>query len=166
MFLLASHYLRGAIVIDIAGAEKGLGVVRTVGCKLLQVVVQLLGDVLEIDHLLNVERGLCLLWQDVLVNILLETAAELRNVLNRQRQADGVSVASEIVKDVTAGLHGIIDVIASHRTRRTCSQIAAAGQHHRRTEVELGHAGSNNAHNALLPVLVVEHNAVVVFLAL
>ena len=116
MLLLATHHLGSAVVVDIAGAEQGLGVVGPVRCKLLQVVVQLLGDVLEVDYLLNVERGLSLFGQDMLVDILLETATELGNILDGQRQANSVGVASEVFKDVTARLHGIVDVVASHRT--------------------------------------------------
>ena len=47
------------------------------GRKALQVVVQLLGDILEVDLFLDVERCLCLLRQDMGVDIFLETATEL-----------------------------------------------------------------------------------------
>ena len=114
MLLLSAHHLGGAVVVDVAGAEQGLGVVRAVGRKLLQVVVHLLGDVLEVNHLLNVEHGLSLFGQDVLVDILLETATELGNVLDGQRQTDSIGVATKVFENVTARLHGIVDVIASH----------------------------------------------------
>ena len=84
MLLLTAYDLRGAVVVDIAGTEIGLGIVRSVWCQLLQVIVQFLGDILEIDDGIDVESGLRLFGQDVLVDILLEPPTELWNVLDLQ----------------------------------------------------------------------------------
>ena len=84
MLLLTTHHLRCTIVIHVARAEQGFGVVRTVRCKLLQVVMQFLGDILEVNHGVNVQRSLRLLRQDMFADIFLETATELRDILDSQ----------------------------------------------------------------------------------
>ena len=75
-------------------------------------------------------------------------------------------MASEVGQEVATTLHGIVDVIACHTTCRARGQIAAAGEYHRRTIVKFCHTGSNDTHNTFLPVLIVEHDAGVVLLAL
>ena len=61
MLLLTAHHLRRTIVIHVTRAEQGFGVVGSMRCKLLQVVMQFLGYILEVHHGVNVQCGLCLL---------------------------------------------------------------------------------------------------------
>ena len=53
MLLLTTYNLRCSVVVDISGAEDRFLVVRAVRRKLLQVVMQFLGDILEVDLFLN-----------------------------------------------------------------------------------------------------------------
>ena len=55
MLLLTADDLAGAVVINVARTEERLGIIGTVRCKLLQVVMQFLINVLEVDFLFNVE---------------------------------------------------------------------------------------------------------------
>ena len=84
MLLLATHHLRRAVVIDITRTEQRFGVVRTMRRKLLQVVMQLLCHILEVDHGVDIQHSLRLLRQDVFTDIFLETATELRDILDLQ----------------------------------------------------------------------------------
>ena len=84
MLLLTAYHLRGAIVVNIAGTEDRFLVVWSVRGKLLQVVVQFLGNVLEVDFFLDFNRRLRLFWEDMLVDILLETTSELWDILYLQ----------------------------------------------------------------------------------
>ena len=84
MLLLTTHDLRGTVVIDITGAEDRFLVVGAVRGKFLQVVVQFLGNVLEVDFFLDFNRRLCLFWEDMLVDILLKTTSELWDILYLQ----------------------------------------------------------------------------------
>jgi hypothetical protein len=81
VLLFAAHHLARTEVIDINGAEQWLLVVRTERTESLQVVVQLTGDILEINLCVDVEDGLYLFGLDMFLHIFLETAAELRNIL-------------------------------------------------------------------------------------
>ena len=166
MLLLTAHHLRRAVVVDITGAEDGLLVAGTVRGELLQVVVQLLGDILEVDFFLNLECGLRLFREDMLVDIMLETASELRDILDLQRETDGIGMSAEILQQVATALHGIVDVIAGHTAGRTSGQVAAAGENDRRTIVHFRHSRGHDTYHTLLPVLVVEHDTVVVLLTL
>lgn len=65
--------------------------------------MQFLGDILEVDDGIDVERGFCLFWQNVLTDVFLETASELRDVLNLQRETYGISVTTEVLKQVATG---------------------------------------------------------------
>ena len=136
------------------------------GSQLLQVVVQLLGDVLEVDDGLDVNLLLGLLGHDVGADIFLEAATELRDVLGTQRQAHGIGMSAEVLEQVTAALDGIVDVVAGNAAGRAGGHSVLAGEYYRGTEVHLGEARGNDAYNALLPALVVEHDGRLVLLAL
>ena len=70
--------------------------------KALQVVVQLLGDVLEVHLFLDVECSLFLLGQDVCVDVFLEAAAELGDVFYAECQSYGIGVSAEVLENVAA----------------------------------------------------------------
>ena len=116
MLLMTPHHLRGTEVIDITGQEQGLGILRTMRCQATQLVMQFLGDILEVYLLVDVEGRQSLLWQDMSADILLEAAAELRDILLFECQADGIGVSSEILQDVTTALDGVIDIEAGNTT--------------------------------------------------
>ena len=166
MLLLTTHDLRGTVVIDITGAEDRLLVVRSVRCKLLQIVVQFLGDILEVHLFLNFQGGLRLFGEDMLVDILLETTSELWDILDFQRETYGIGMSSEVLQQITTTLHSVVDIIACYTACRTCGQIAATGEYHRRTIVHFRHSRCHDAYHTLLPVLIVEHDTVVVLLTL
>ena len=67
------------------------------GGELLQVVMQFLVDILEVDDGIDVERGLRLFRQDMFVDIFLETATEFGDILDLQRQADGIGMTAEVL---------------------------------------------------------------------
>ena len=159
MLLLTAYHLRCAVVVDITGAEDGLGIIGSVRSEFLQVVMQFLVDILEVDDGIDVEGGLRLLRQDMLIDIFLETATELGYVLNLQREADGIGMTAEVLQQVAAVLYGVVDVIASHAAGRSRGDAVELRQHHRRPVVELRQAGGDDADDTFLPVLVVEHDA-------
>ena len=98
--------------------------------------MQFLGDILEVNHGVDVQCGLRLLWQDMLADIFLETATELRDILYSQREAYGISMSSEVQQQVATTLDGIIEVVAGYTACRTCSYTVEFRQHHRRTVIE------------------------------
>ena len=85
MFLLASHDLACAVVVNVGCAEERLGVAWSEWRETLQVVVQFLRDVAEVDFGIYVEYCLCLFGLYVLVYIALEAVAELLYVVPSQR---------------------------------------------------------------------------------
>ena len=95
-------------------AEQRSGIARPVRGKFLQVVEQFLGDVLEVDHRLDVEYGLCLLGEDMLVNICLESLFECRDILRLHRESGSIGVTAEVGEQVAAALYGLVDVEARH----------------------------------------------------
>ena len=114
MLLMTPHHLRGTEVIDITGQEQRLGILRTMRCQAPQLVMQFLGDILEVYLLVDVEGRQSLLWQDMSADILLEAAAELRDILLFECQADGIGMSSEILQDVTTDLDGGIEDTAGN----------------------------------------------------
>ena len=84
MFLLPAYDLRRAVVIYVACAEDGLGIVRTVRGQFLQVVMEFLGHIFEIDDGIDIEGGFRLFGEDMLIDILLEAPAEFGDVLYLQ----------------------------------------------------------------------------------
>ena len=166
MLLLTANHLAGAVVVDTDGAEHGLGVAGTKGRKLLQVVMETLGDVLEVDDSIDVEHGLCLFGLYVLIDIMLEATAKLRNVIPTERQSGSVGVAAEVDEHVATALDGRIDVEPCDASCRTGRDVALACEHHRGTKIDLGETRCHDADDALLPVLVVEHDGGVMLLAL
>ena len=80
------------------------------------------------------------------------------DVLDLEREACGVCVASEVVEQVAAALHRLVDIKAGNRTRRACSHVAGTGDYHCRAVVHLGEARSHNANHATMPVGVEDDN--------
>ena len=101
--------------------------------------MQFLSDVLEVDLFFDFERGLCLFRKDVLIDVLLETAPELRDVFNLQRQTNSIGMSTEVLQQITTTLHRIVDIIVSHTAGRACCQITAAGEYNRGTIVHFRH---------------------------
>ena len=125
-----------------------------------------LADVLEVEHGVYVQDGLRLLGLNVLVDVLVEPAAEFGYVVPAQGKSGSVGVAAEVDEQVAATLDSRIDVEARHRACRACGKLAVARQHHGRPEIDFCQSGSNDADDALLPTFVVEHDARAVLLAL
>ena len=65
VLLVASYDLAGAIIIDVVRAEDGLGIVRSEGVELLQVVEEFWSNVFEVNLGIDVDDGTCLFRQDV-----------------------------------------------------------------------------------------------------
>ena len=104
--------------------------------ELLQIVMQLLGHVFEIDHGIDVECGLSLFGEDMLVDIFLEAPSEFRDVLNLHGETDGISMSAEILQQVATVLNSVIDIVSGNTSGRACSQTVEFGEHHRRTVIE------------------------------
>ena len=81
MFLLASHHLARAIVVHAHGAKHGLRVAGSEGCKAFEVVVQTFGYIFKIDDSVDVEHGLGLFGLNMLIDVMLKTTSELRNIV-------------------------------------------------------------------------------------
>ena len=166
MFLLASHHLTCTIVVHAYSTEYRFGVARSEGSKTLEVAVQLLCDVAEVDFGINIEHRLGLFGLNMLVDIFLEAAAELLNVVPTKRQSGRIGMSAKIDEQVAATLYGRVDVKTRNAACRTRSKVAVACEHHSRTEIDFGESRSHNAYHTLLPVLVVEHYRRLVALAL
>ena len=61
MLVTASHNLAGAVIIDIAGAENGLAVIRSERLELLEVTEKLGCDILKVQVGIDIYRGLNLI---------------------------------------------------------------------------------------------------------
>ena len=136
MLLLAAHHLRGAVVVDITGAEERFGIIGTVRCKLLQVVVQFLCDILEVDDCIDIEGCFRLLGQDMFGDIFLETATELRDILDFQGETNGIGMTAEVLEQIATALDGVVEVVASHTSGRARGQTVMFGEYHRRTVIQ------------------------------
>ena len=87
---------------------------------------------------INIEHRLSLFGLYVFVDILLETATELLNVVPAQRQSGCVGVSAEVDEQVAATLDCRVDVEARHAACRTRSEVAVASEHYGRAEVDFG----------------------------
>ena len=74
---MAAYDFRRAVVVDVAGQEERFLVAWSVGCQPLQLGHESLGDVVEVEFHVDVECLLLLFGQYVVVDVLLEAAAEL-----------------------------------------------------------------------------------------
>ena len=75
MFLFTPYDLARSKVIYIQRAEERLWVARSERGKAFQVVVQFLGNILEVDNRINIQYGFTLFRLDVFLDISLETSA-------------------------------------------------------------------------------------------
>ena len=166
MLLLATHYLRGAVIVNIACTEQWFGIIGTVRCKLLQIVVQTLGNILKVDNRIDIECSLSLFRLNVLHYIFLEAAAELRDVLDLERKAYSIGVTAKVLEQIATALDGIVHIVASHTAGRTCSNAVELSEYYRGAVVKLSESRSHNADNTLFPVLVVKYDTGVVLLTL
>lgn len=103
VLLLATHYLRGAVIVNIACTEQWFGIIGTVRCKLLQIVVQTLGNILKVDNRIDIECSLSLFRLNVLHDVFLEAAAELRDVLDLERKTNSIGVTAKVLEQVATG---------------------------------------------------------------
>ena len=166
MLLLPAHHLAGAIVIHLGGAEHWFLVARTERREAFQLVLQRLGDVLEVDDGIDVQESLGLLRHDMLLHVLLESLPELLHLVPSQRESGSIGVTTEVDEQVTATLDGGIHIKSRHASSRTRSHVAVSGEHDGRTEVDFRESGGDDADDTFLPSLVIEHDAGVVLLAL
>jgi hypothetical protein len=116
MLLTTTYDLTGTVVADIAGAEYGLGVVGAMRRKLLHIGEELAVYLLELKFGIYLDNGSCLLGQYVVGNELFETLCKGLDVLYFQREAGCIGVATEVVEQVAATLHGFIYIETGNRT--------------------------------------------------
>ena len=162
MLLSAAHHLARAVVIDTLGAEDGARIAWAEGGKALELLVELEGDVLEVQHSVDFEGRLCLFVQDMLGHVGFEAAAELLDVLHAHGQASRVGMTAEVFQQVRATLHRLIDIEAVHRARATRGQPFAARQYDGGAVVLLGQARGHDADDALVPLFVVDNDGAAV----
>ena len=151
VFLSAPDHLARAVVIDALCAEDGFRVARPEGGEAFELAVEARGDVLEVDDGVDVEAGAGLLAMDVGGHELLEASRELGHVLHLHRQAGGIGVSAEVLEQVGAALHGLVDVESRHRAGRACGDAVGAGQHDAGAVEQFGQARGHDADDALVP---------------
>ena len=66
MFLVASHYFAGSVVIDVMRTEDRFDIVRTERIEFLQVIEELRCDVSEVDLRIYIDDGAGLFRQNML----------------------------------------------------------------------------------------------------
>ena len=98
--------------------------------------MQFLRDILEIDDRIDIEGCLRLFGQDMFGDIFLETATELRDILNLQGEAYGIGMTAEVLEQIATALDGVVEIVASHTSGRACGQTVMFGEHHRRTVIK------------------------------
>ena len=162
VFLVSSYNFACSVVIDIACAEVRLWILGSEGLESLQVIVELAVYVVEVQHVVNLQYGICLLGQYVVVHILFEAALEFLYVLRLQGQARRIGVSAEVLQYVAATLYGLVDVETCHRTCRTCGHISIACKYHGWAEVYFRQPGGNDADDSLVPLLVVDDDGLAV----
>lgn len=106
VLLFASYYLAGAIVVYTIGAEDRLLVAGTKGGKALQIVVKMLGDVLEVEDGIYIEDCLCLFGRDMFFYIFLESVSELLDMFPLHGETCSIGVSTKIDQQVAATLDG------------------------------------------------------------
>ena len=116
MLLLSAHHFAGAIVVHVCGGKQRLGVSRSEGRKAFQVVVKLLGDILEVDNGIDMQHRLRLLRLDMVIHILLETLSKLLDFIPFQCQTGSIGVSAEVHEQVPAFFNGRIHIEARHAT--------------------------------------------------
>ena len=140
MFVFLAHEPARAIVGHVPGAENGLLVTGSEGVELLEQREELGGDFVEVDFGVDVDLGFHLFGQDVFGHMLLEAGGKLLDVLLLHREPHGVGVAAEVLEQVAARLHRLVDVESLYRAGRAGSQSVGEGEHHGRSVVEFGQA--------------------------
>ena len=102
----------------------------------------------------------------MLVHILLKPLPELGQVFPFKSQSGGVSVASEVYKQVAAALYSRVNVKSRDAACRAGGKVSVTCQYHRGADINLRKPRGDDAHHAFLPVLVVQDDARVALLAL
>ena len=77
---------------------------------------------------------------NVLLDIGVESARELLDILGFHRQTCGIHMTTKVLQEVGARLHRLIEVEACNRASRACHEAIALGEHHRRAIVGLDKA--------------------------
>ena len=115
MLPLFPHELACPEVSDAAGAERRLGIAGPERVELAQKREKLRSDVAESDVSVYVEQRSELVRANIGIDILLETAGELRDVLLLERKPHRIGVAAEILKQVAGRFHCAVHVKPLHR---------------------------------------------------
>ena len=111
----------------------------------------MLGDIFEIEHIVDMQDRFRLFRFDMLFHILLEPVAESLHVFPSDGEARRVGMPAEVEQQVTATLDGGIYVKARDTAGGTCRQVSFTGKHDSRAEVDFRQSGGDDAYYAFLP---------------
>src|SRR5205085_973585 len=128
--------------------------------KTLQRLEQIGGDLLEIDFGIDVEDRLKIGGGEALASVLIEMSAKLGYAVGRQRETDGMGMASITGEQFAAGLERIEQVEGTNRTAGAVGLAIFAGQDQGRTAVALDYAGGGDADHSAMPAVTIDYNAV------
>ena len=104
-------------------AKYGLVVFRAERAHFLQVAHEFGIDLLQVQHCVDINLGNQLFGHDFLRRYLLEPLLETLQVLLFQGKSGSISMPANVLQQVPAALHDLVDVEVGNRTGRTGYQF-------------------------------------------
>ena len=156
MLHLRAHKPCVAVVAGPVGDEHRSRIPGPEGLETVQLAVERRRDVREEQLAVDIDLRNEYLRVDMCLDIVVEAFGEGLDILGAHRKARGIHVAAEVLQKVGARLHGLVEVEARNRARRTRNETVAHREHHRRTVVGLDKARGHDTHDTLHPLRVVD----------
>ena len=154
------YFAAVAGVVHVLGKEDRIRIAGAERLELLEDAEEFRGDLREIQPGVDVhDRGEFLLG-DIAGDEGVHPPAELFQVLLLHREAGGIHMAAEVLQEVRAALDGGIQVESGDAAGRSGDEPVGLGENDRGLVIGLHEAGSNDAHDALVPGGIVNYGHV------
>ena len=162
MLALGTNQTCIAVAACATSDEHGRRITRTEGLEAVQVATERRCDVAEKQLRVDLNLRNQHLRVDMLLDIGIEAACELLDILGFHRQTCGVHMTTEVLQQIGARLNRLIQIEAGNAACRARGKAVAHSHHNRRTIVGLDQARGHDTDDTLHPLRVVDHRALAV----